>query len=393
MSLWNRLGPVKSLVRAGIPAALIAALAWPGASGGQREAAAGLLVGYWTFVYGRYRIGGQGGSKEERERLRNVSPDVFRRQYGERAPTIERPLSPYHHHRREMRTQITGGAVREHLRPGGSVLDIGCRDGLVADRILDTDATYFGLDFAAHRLGNAAKRFAGSLSTLKTEFVRGEAERMPFADTSVDVVVMGDVIEHLIRPELAVWEIARVLRPDGVFILTTKNASQVPHRSPLSHLFAWIEKTVGVDHPGLISRRRWIRPEPLVPGSLPDGSPPIFMPDTQHIMGETRRMLATAGLETLRWSTFEFPPPHSTTARWLEKRGSSGVRIVDVVERIARSMPLVRRMGTHLFMVARKTREPLGSTPPLGVWPGPFSREGFPGSVSFSRSTDAVAEV
>ena len=47
------------------------------------------------------------------------------------------------------------------------------------------------------------------------------------------------------RPERAVWEVARVLRPQGVYVLTTNNASEMPLRSPLSHLFVWAEKALG----------------------------------------------------------------------------------------------------------------------------------------------------
>ena len=395
MTLRARLRPLRPLVRAGIPAALIAALARPGAPRGQREAAAAFLVGYWTFVYGRYRIGGQWKTRQERELLRKVSWEVFWRHYNERDPTIEEEFDlwgPYHQHRHEMRYDLVGDAVREHLRPGGSVLDVGCGSGLVADRILDMDATYFGFDFGGRHIEYVSKRFADIHGRLKTVFARGDAARMPFADASVDIVVMSEVIEHLLRPELAVWEIARVLRPGGVFIMTTNNASEVPLRSPLSHLFAWIEKALGADHPRLISLRPWVWPEAVHPSLLPEGSAPVFLPHTHHIMAETRDMFAAAGLQTFRWSTFEFPPPQSATARALEKRGAAGRRMVDGIEWTAQRTPLIRRLGTHVFMVSRKTSEPVSPTPPPGIWPGPFSSEGRRGTLSFTGSTDAAVE-
>lgn len=185
--------------------------------------------------------------------------------------------------------------------------------------------------------------------------------------------MLTEVIEHLIRPEQAVWEIARVLKPGGVLVLTTNNASEVPLASPLSQPLAWVEKAIGADVPMLISHRPWVWPEKVERDLLPDGSPDVYLPHTHHIPAETKRMLAAAGLETLKWSSFEFPPPHSRTARILERLGVAGRWGADVIETAAHATPLIRRLGTHLFLIARKTGAPIAPAPPPGVWPGPFS--------------------
>jgi len=378
---------LKPAVRAGIPAAFIAWLAWPGVPRGQREAAAALLVSYWTFIYARYRIGGQMRTREERELLRNVSWDAFWRHYNECDPTVEEEFDlwgPYHQQRHEMRYDLVAAEVRRHLPSKGRVLDLGCGGALVADRIRDADATYIGFDFGGPHIEYASKKYKDITDRrLETIFLRGDGQKIPLADSSVDVVAFSEVIEHLLQPELAVWEIARVLKPSGVLIMTTNNASEVPTRSPLSHLFAWIEKGLGADHPRLISWRPWVWPQPVDPALVPEGSPEIHLPHTHHIQAETRRMFAGAGLETFQWSTFEFPPPQSVTAQLLDKRGPTGRRVVDLIEWVAQRTPGIRRLGAHLFMVARKTREPVSPTPPPGTWPGPFSAEGRVGSRSF----------
>jgi SAM-dependent methyltransferase len=247
------------------------------------------------------------------------------------------------------------------------------------------DATYIGFDFGGPHITYAANKYASITDRrLRTIFLRGDGQKIPLADASVDVVAFSEVIEHLLQPELAVWEIARVLKPNGVLIMTTNNASEVPTRTPLSHLFAWIEKGLGADHPRLISWRPWVWPQPVDPALLPEGTPEVHLPHTHHIQAETRDMFAAAGLDTFHWSTFEFPPPQSATAQLLDKRGSTGRRVVDVIERVAQRTPGIRRLGTHLFMVARKTGQPVSDTPPPGIWPGPFSAEGRIGSRTFA---------
>jgi ubiquinone/menaquinone biosynthesis C-methylase UbiE len=366
----------RTAARNGVPLALIGAMARPGASRLQRVAAAFALVGLWTVVYARYRKGNKAKTAEERELLKRVSWEAFWRHYNERVPTIEEEFDlwgPYHQHRHEMRYDLVGAAVRDHLLEGGRVLDVGCGSGLVADRILDKDATYIGFDFGGHHIEYAHKRFSDIRSPLKTVFARGDGQKIPFADASVDVVVLSEVIEHLLQPELAVWEIARVLKPGGVFVMTTNNASEVPLRSPLSHLFAWLEKAAGADHPSLISLRPWVWPYPVDRDLLPEGSPDVYLPHTHHIQAETRAMFGAAGMDTFHWSTFEFPPPQAALAQWLDKRGALGRQIVDVIEWGAQHTPIVRRLGCHVFMLSRKTGDPIAPEPPPGVWPGPFS--------------------
>jgi SAM-dependent methyltransferase len=54
-----------------------------------------------------------------------------------------------------------------------------------------------------------------------TDGVRAEnLEGLTFPDESFDIVVTQDVFEHILRPELAFSEIARVLRPGGLHIFT-----------------------------------------------------------------------------------------------------------------------------------------------------------------------------
>jgi len=378
MNEIDRLKPyARSLIRNGVGAGLLVRAFGRSATPRRRAAAVAALLAYWSVVYSRYRRGSLEQTQREREWLKRVSWDAFWRHYNERVPTIEEEFEvwgAYHQHRHEMRYDLVAEEVRRFLPEGGCVLDVGCGSALVADRIRDIPASYVGFDFGGHHITYAAKKYADITDrNLRTIFARGDAQKIPFTDSSVDVVVLSEVIEHLLQPELAVWEIARVLKPGGVFVMTTNNASEVPLRSPLSHAFAWMEKALGADHPELISLRPWVWPDPIDRELLPEGSPDVYVPHTHHIQAETRRMFAAAGLETFRWSSFEFPPPQAAVSQWLEKRGERGREVVDAIEWIAQRTPVVRRLGCHLFMLARKTRSPIATTPPPGVWPGPFS--------------------
>ena len=351
----------RRLARLGIPTALLLA-------GRRRWLPRAALVGYWGAVYAAYRRQSIDETRREWELLRDASREAYARHYNEAIITIDEELDlwgDFHRHRHEMRYDLVADLARRHLPTGGTLLDVGCGSALVVDRLTDVDATYVGLDFPARNLKYAADReHAGRLRPV---WVRGDGERLPLRDETVDVVVLSEVIEHLMRPEGAVWEIARVLRPGGALVMTTNNASEVPLRSPLSHALAWVEKAVGWDRPHVISRRPWVWPEPV------EHDPPVYVPHTHHIQAETRALFAAAGLDTAHASSFEFPPPQSGLAQRLDAMGERGRRAVDVVEAVAKRTPGLRRMGAHVLMVAVKRRPPVEPTPPPDVWPGPFS--------------------
>ncbi|MGZ6801712.1 MAG: class I SAM-dependent methyltransferase [Nocardioidaceae bacterium] len=370
------LPPVGRVARLAAPLALIAAAGRPQASGTSRGVALTALAGVWGTSYARYRARGLARTRHEWQLMRTATPEAFARHYNECVPTLEEELDvwgEYHGHRHQMRYRLLADHVRRHVEGPADVLDLGCGAALTADLLADLPLTYTGLDFGGHHIAFAAeKHAAGPAGRLVARFVRGDAEHLPFADASFDVVVWSEVIEHLMRPELAVWEVARVLRPGGVLVMTTNNASEMPLRFPLSDPLAFLEKAVGFRHDRVISHRPWVWPWPVDRAILPDGAPDVWVPHTWHKQAETSRMLAAAGLVTEHASTFEFPPPQSASARRLDRMGERGQRLADMVEATCQAIPLVNRLGCHLLVVARRTSAPAGSPVP-GAWPGPFS--------------------
>lgn len=101
---------------------------------------------------------------------------------------------------REIRGQIAGFAPR--LPRDGVYLDIGC--GESPFRGFFKSKRYVTLDIA----------------TASRPGVVGDAHALPFRDAVVDVAVCTEVLEHLDHPEVALGEIARVLRSDGFLVLT-----------------------------------------------------------------------------------------------------------------------------------------------------------------------------
>ena len=102
-----------------------------------------------------------------------------------------------------------------------TVLDLGCGGGFMAEAMAAQGAVVTGLDPAKAALV-AARRHAAEQG-LSIRYVEGVGEALPFADAGFDVVVSCDALEHVADLERVLDEVARVLRPGGLFLFDTIN--------------------------------------------------------------------------------------------------------------------------------------------------------------------------
>ena len=109
------------------------------------------------------------------------------------------------------------------------ILDVGCGDALplfILNTLNDNTRRlkFYGIDISVLNI-----TFAENLKTiLKTDnilFSIGNAEKLPFQDSYFDIVICGEVIEHLKQPENCLKEIKRVLKNGGVSLISTPNGN------------------------------------------------------------------------------------------------------------------------------------------------------------------------
>lgn len=106
--------------------------------------------------------------------------------------------------------------------PGRRVLDLGCRDGALTQAFLEGNEVV-GVDADREALAEAAK--------LGIETHWADLDRpLELGDASYDVVVAGELLEHLRDPLRLVAEIRRMLRPGGTFVASVPNAYRLKGR-------------------------------------------------------------------------------------------------------------------------------------------------------------------
>jgi len=103
------------------------------------------------------------------------------------------------------------------LAEGERVLDLGSgagTDSLVAAQMVGAGGHVTGIDMTSAMLAKA-RAAAAEMGVTNVEFVEGEAEGLPFADASFDVVISNGVIDLVPDKDAVFAELYRVLAPGG----------------------------------------------------------------------------------------------------------------------------------------------------------------------------------
>jgi SAM-dependent methyltransferase len=106
--------------------------------------------------------------------------------------------------------------------PGRKVLDLGCRDGALTSAYASGNEVV-GVDADREALAEAEKL------GIETRWADLD-EPLPFDEASFDVVVAGELLEHLRDPRRVVADVRRVLRPGGTFVASVPNAYRLKNR-------------------------------------------------------------------------------------------------------------------------------------------------------------------
>jgi len=152
--------------------------------------------------------------------------------------------------------------IRALLSPPFRILDAGCGGGLVSNALARLPGyTVEGVDLSPQAL-RYAESTAADAGLHNVKFRESSVYTVPFANESFDAVIMSDVLEHLLDLPKVIAEVARVLKPGGVFLFDTID------RTWVSYLVAIIgaEGIVRILEWGSHDWRLFIKPEELRQG-------------------------------------------------------------------------------------------------------------------------------
>ena len=151
------------------------------------------------------------------------------------------------------RVELFAARLAERCPPPAGILDLGCGTGEIAAAMGQMGYQVTACDFAEEMIAVARSNY--NETSVKWIGLEPDWEFLPFKDGSFDGIVASSVFEYLDDVHRVAVELARVLRPEGVLLLTVPNpcnfvrkleagfcAMVLPHRlSPLLRRVPWID--------------------------------------------------------------------------------------------------------------------------------------------------------
>lgn len=104
---------------------------------------------------------------------------------------------------------------------GKTLLDVSCKEGDILQSLQSHGFILRGTNFESSGPG---------LNGIPIDYGVDLLKRLPYEDASFDVILLVEVIEHLENHRVALGELSRVLKPNGVLILTTPNIMRLNSR-------------------------------------------------------------------------------------------------------------------------------------------------------------------
>jgi ubiquinone/menaquinone biosynthesis C-methylase UbiE len=218
-------------------------------------------------------------------------------------------------------------ALLRRFVAGRDVLDLCCGSGAYLIPILDNVKSAVGVDFSSNMLDGFRARLNGR-NNRNLVLIEADAASLPLSDSCVDVVFSFTSLYYLPRVDLAIAEVARVLRPGGYAILELGNLYNIN-----TLIAAGFHEELG-----------WAK--------------------NYHISYvKMRRYLRDAGLKTLEWRCFQLSPMYGVPKKyfWLYPvahpawKKLMGIEIAGkmIDEWISSAIPLRYFASRHLIVIQK----------------------------------------
>src|SRR5438552_2538973 len=136
------------------------------------------------------------------------------------------------------------------VRSGQRLLDVGCGTGVVAITAARLGAKICGVDLTPELLERAREN--SRIAAVEVDWREGDAEQLPYSDATFDVVLSQFGHMFAPRPDVAMGEMLRVLKPSGVIAFSTW-----PPELMIGRSFALVGSYMPPPPPGVSPPPQW----------------------------------------------------------------------------------------------------------------------------------------
>jgi 2-polyprenyl-3-methyl-5-hydroxy-6-metoxy-1,4-benzoquinol methylase len=106
-----------------------------------------------------------------------------------------------------------------------NILDIGCYDGTFLSLIDNRNNNFFGIEASDWGVEKS-----GQKGIEASQYFFDDKTRLPYTDNFLDIIVAGEIIEHIYDTDFFLAEICRILKPGGRLLISTPNIASLGRR-------------------------------------------------------------------------------------------------------------------------------------------------------------------
>jgi ubiquinone/menaquinone biosynthesis C-methylase UbiE len=139
-------------------------------------------------------------------------------------------------------TECQGEMVYEHWHryllareyaPGKRVLDIPSGEGYGSHLLADVAESVVGIDIAPDAVAHASEKYRRD----NLSYLAASGTKVPLPDASFDLIVSFEMIEHIHEQDAFLDEVNRLLKPDGVFLISSPNRVEYTEKTGYKNEF------------------------------------------------------------------------------------------------------------------------------------------------------------
>jgi len=117
------------------------------------------------------------------------------------------------------------GIINRLDSKNSNILDIGCHDGTFLSLIENRENSFFGLDASDWAIIESRKKNLNA-----RQFFFDDKTKLPFEENFFDLIVAGEIIEHIYDTNFFLEEIRRTLKTGGKLLISTPNIASLGRR-------------------------------------------------------------------------------------------------------------------------------------------------------------------
>jgi SAM-dependent methyltransferase len=181
-------------------------------------------------------------------------------------------------------------ALALSLAKSKMVLDVACGEGYGSALLSETASEVVGLDISQEAVAHASKVYQGRANL---QFLQKSAFDTGLPDDSFDLVVSFETIEHLLEQGQMLTELRRVLKPDGLLLISSPNGQRLAMGTVVQPLTGHCSEFKAFSDDGDVVRAHTGKlAEPVyfvalcsaLQGDLPSLGASVFFPDSLDLV-------------------------------------------------------------------------------------------------------------